>query len=503
MGRTAWLWCLAAAVAMAQSRAPEHGKRYQRLLVRNAIVVEGNGTPAAGPKDILIENGVITRVAPRDAVATSRDTLIRSGDSQFQADAEIDANGRYVLPGFIDAHAHIQDERGGRPQPVDYCLKMWLSCGVTTIRDVGSDFSKSKVIREKSAKGEIAAPRVFLYPMFRRSDSAEAARDQIRRFKDGGADGVKFTGLSRDIFDAAADEANKQALPIAHHVGVEETTAWDDIRMGTRSIEHWYGIPDAALTDKVQSFPSNYNYNNETHRFRWAGRLWREANWEKLMKVLDAMIEKGVHWDPTMSIYEASRDVMRAQNQPWFKEYLHPTLQGFFEPNPANHGSYFEGWTSTDESHWKENYRIWMSALREFERRGGTIGVGDDAGFIYSMYGFGYLRELELHQEAGFHTLRVIQHATANNAKILGQEQRLGRVRVGFAGDLLVLNGNPLEDLKILYPSNGGIEWTIKDGIPYHAPTLAAEVRKLVADARAAQTSKNQAPRNQAPTPGK
>ncbi|HSK72926.1 MAG TPA: amidohydrolase family protein, partial [Pyrinomonadaceae bacterium] len=114
--------------------------------------------------------------------------------------------------------------------------------------------------------------------------------------------------------------------------------------------------------------------------------------------------------------------------------------------------------------------------------------------------GFGLIRELELHQEAGFHPLKVIQHATGNNAKILGQEDKLGRIRVGYKADLIIVNGNPLENFKVLYPmgieeirdgkvfKTGGIEWTIKDGIPFHAPTLAKEVRDLVAKAR--QTKK-------------
>ena len=86
------------------------------------------------------------------------------------------------------------------------------------------------------------------------------------------------------------------------------------------------------------------------------------------------MVAANVAWDPTLDIYEASRDLQRAQTQPWFAEYLHPTLEEYFRPNPANHGSYFIGWSSTDEAFWKENYRIWMAALREFERRGGMIG---------------------------------------------------------------------------------------------------------------------------------
>ena len=487
---------LGAACAWGQSNNVVSGRRYPRLAIRNAIVIEGNGTPAAGPKDILIENNIIRDIVPLDPVAAARGLAKRPA-----ADVEIDAAGKYVMPGLINAHAHVQDERGGIPQPLEYELKLWLACGITTARDVGSDTPKTLKLRAQSAEGEIACPRLFVYPMFTQSPNprnAEEARARIRQFKAMGADGVKILGVYRDVMEALEDEAHKTGLRVAHHAGVEETNAWDDIKFGTTSIEHWYGIPDAAIDSGRQNFPAAYNYNNETDRFRYAGHLWREANWDRLMKVFDAMVEAHVAWDPTLDIYEASRDLQRAQTQPWFRDYLHPTLAKYFEPNPANHGSYFIGWTSTDEAFWKENYRIEMAALREFEKRGGLIGCGDDAGFIYQMYGFGLIRELELHQEAGFQPLKVIEHATANNAKILGQENRLGRVRAGYTADLLVVNGNPLENLKVLYPTGvdeirdgkqihtGGVEWTIKDGIPYYAPTLMAEVKDLVAKARTA-----------------
>jgi hypothetical protein len=319
----------------------------------------------------------------------------------------------------------------------------------------------------------------------------------VRALKRQGVDGIKILGLNRDVMTAVLDEARRQGLRVAHHAGVEETDARDDARLGTTSIEHWYGIPDAAIPDGRQHFPADYNYRDETDRFRWAGRLWREADPALLARVLDTLVAAKVAWVPTLDIYEASRDLQRAQTQPWFADYLHPALEAYFRPDPANHGSYFFGWSSTDETYWKENYRLWMQALRDFERRGGVIGAGDDAGFIYQLYGFGLIRELELHQEAGFQPLKVIQHATGNNARILGRESDLGRVRAGYLADLIVVNGNPLENLKVLYPTGvdevrdgravrtGGVEWTVKDGIPYHAPTLLAEVKAIVARARA------------------
>ncbi|HEY8558817.1 MAG TPA: amidohydrolase family protein [Pyrinomonadaceae bacterium] len=469
-------------------------KRYNRLVIRNAMIVDGSGKPASGPFDIVVENDTIAQIAALDPVAVKEGTAKRVAAGEV----EIDASGKYVLPGLINLHGHTQDERGGAPQAVEYCTKMWLACGITTVRDVGAG-AKTLEWREQSAKNELPAPRIFAYGVFYGVNTPAEARAKVREIKENGYDGIKLFGVDRDLMAAMIDEAKKQNLRVAHHTGVEETNAWDDIKFGTTSIEHWYGIPDAAIESGRQNFPPSYNYNDEVDRFRYAGRLWREANWENLLKVFDGMIAANVAWNPTLDIYEASRDLQRAQTNPAFREYLHPVLEEYFRPNPANHGSYFIGWTSTDEAFWKENYRIWMRALMEFERRGGLIGAGEDAGFIYQMYGFGLIRELELHQEAGFHPLKVVQHATANNARILGQEDKLGRIRAGYKADLIVVNGNPLENFKVLYPTGieeirggkvyktGGVEWTIKDGIPFHAPTLAKEIREMVAKARQAK----------------
>src|SRR5215471_13140533 len=270
---------LAVALLATAQTAPANGKRVRRLLIHNATVVDGNGTPASGPKDILIENNVIADVIALDPVS-----LARAGGRGAVAapDAVIDATGKYVLPGLINAHAHLQEERGGKPQPLEYQLNIWLSCGITAIRDVGSPTDRTLQLRKQSAEGELAAPRIFVYPMFGRPKTVAEAREHVRALKQQGADGIKILGIDRDTMGAMEEEAHRLGLRIAHHAGVEETNAWDDIRFGTTSIEHWYGIPDAAIPDGVQHFPSSYNYNNETDRFRYAGHLWREANPERL-----------------------------------------------------------------------------------------------------------------------------------------------------------------------------------------------------------------------------
>jgi imidazolonepropionase-like amidohydrolase len=464
----ALLIALAAISAFAQT-APRHGIRPTRMVIRGAMVVEGPGMPARGPVDVVVDGNRITQVG--------------RAPSSLQGE-QIDGRDLYILPGLINMHGHIQESRAGVPMDVDYCLKLWLASGITTVRDVGSTFDLSKKLRAESAGGKRASPRLLIYAWFGRPETPEKARDRIREIKAQGADGVKFHQTYRDILADAVQEARGSSLRTAIHMGVEDANAMHAAESGVTTIEHWYGIPEAALREGVQSFPPSFNYNNETDRFRYAGRLWREADPEKLGKVLQRMVDQGVAWNPTLSIYEAARDLQRYENQPQFATLLHPALAAFFKPSLDNHGSFFFGWSTEDEVYWKENFRLWMAAVKDFARRGGVVTTGEDAGFIYQMQGFGYARELELHQEAGFVPLEVIQHATWNGARTLGRENELGRVRAGWLADLVVVKGNPLANLKIMRPDSGAIQWVVKDGIPYRASQLVSEVKEIVAKAR-------------------
>src|SRR6266446_6776545 len=431
-----------------------HAKAARRLVIKNAMVIYGNAKPPYGPVDIVVQDGLISYIGPADG---SSGPAGSGPTPQRSSDAVIDATGNYVMPGIA--------------QPIQYERNLYLAAGVTTAREVGGDFDKSKRWQAESNAHTIISPRILVYPFVSKGRSGAPAeiRQWIRDIKQKGADGLKIIGMDRDQLEAIMDEAHTLGMRTATHIAVEETTAKDYAELGVNSIEHFYGVADAALNG-IQNFPPDTSYSNEVHRFGRAGELYAQADPARLHKIIDLMVEKHVVWDPTFSIYEASRDLMRAQNQPWFRDYLHPSLEEYFKGSLDNHGSYFFGWTSTQEARWKQQYRIWMDAVREFASKGGLVTTGDDAGYIYSMYGFGISRELELHEEAGFHPLEVIEHATWNGAKLLGMDDRIGKVREGFIADLLIVNGNPLENLKLLNPYGADVMLLNGRPAPNYAP---------------------------------
>jgi Amidohydrolase family len=497
-------------VQKAPPRAEGDGP-FARLILRGATLIDGTGAPPVGPVDIVVEQNRIRSIQSVGYPGVPIDPARRP--KAAPGDKELDLGGMYVLPGLIDMHAHI----GGAPQgtPAEYVFKLWMGHGVTTIREPGSGngLAWTKEHREKSARNEITAPRIEAYVFFGQgADSAistpEEARAWVREIASAGAQGIKFLGERPDIMRAALDEAKTLGLRSAcHHsqLNVAWNNALDSARWGLTSMEHWYGLPEALFDDRtIQNYPLDYNYSNEQDRFGNAGRLWSQAaapGSEKWNAVMNELISLDFTLVPTFTIYEASRDLMRAYRAEWHDEYTLPSLWRFYTPNRKAHGSYWFYWTTEDEVAWKNNYRLWMTFVNEYKNRGGRVATGSDSGFIYKLYGFDYIRELELLREAGFHPLEVIRAATLKGAEALGRADELGTVEVGKLADFVVVEENPLQNLKVLYGTGaikvdennrpvrvGGVKYTIKDGIIYDAKKLLADVRAMVAKAKAAES---------------
>jgi hypothetical protein len=506
--------------APAPDRKPGEGAGpYARLVIRGGTLVDGTGAPPIGPVDIVIEKDKITRIV---SVGYPK-VPIRESRRPSKGDQEIDATGMYILPGFINAHAHIATAMAGvvgDVPPAEYVYKLWLGHGITTVREAGSLNGLRWTLNEKKRSAEhlIAAPRIMAYAAFPSPEATIAPRtpEEARKWVDSiaaaGADGVKFFGAAPDVQQAALAEVKAKHLRSAEHhsqTAVARTNVLDTSSWGLTSMEHWYGLPEALFTDRrIQDFPLDYNYNDESERFGEGGRLWQQAaprgsaRWNY---VIDTLVKRDFTIVPTFTIYEASRDLMREMRAEWHDEYTMPTLLKWYSPNREAHGAYWFNWTTADEIAWKRNYQIWMSFINDYKNAGGRVAVGDDAGFIWKLFGFAWVRELELLQEAGFHPLEVVRSATLSGAELIGMSDKLGTVEAGKIADLVIVPENPLANFKVLYGTGalklddntrkvthvGGVRYTIHDGIVYDAPKLLADVRAMVAEAKKKEAAAN------------
>ncbi len=480
---------------------------YQRLVIRGATVIDGTGAPPIGPMDIVIEGDRIKEVR---SVGFPHAPI--TGFRPEPGVEEIDAHGKYVLPGFVDAHAHIgfpQQGRHGRLGPTEYVYKLWLAHGVTTIREVGSMNGLGWTLEQQrqSRAAEIAAPDIVSYALFPMPEFISKTPTKGERWiadvAEAGAQGVKFLGANPRTMEAALAEANRSGLGTAcHHaqMSVARMNVLDTAGWGLTSMEHWYGLPEALFDDKtVQNYPPDYNYNNEQDRFGEAGKLWLQAaepGSARWREVMDRLLEIDFTIVPTFGIYEATRDEMRARRQEWHDDYTWPSVWEFYQPNRNAHGSFWFYWTTQHEIAWRKNYERWMTFINEFKNRGGRVCAGSDSGFIYNLYGFGFIRELELLQEAGFHPLEAIRAATLKSAELLGIADEVGSVEAGKRADLLIVEENPLVNTKSLYGTGaiklndktgrvdrvGRVHTTIKGGVVHDAKALLADVRDLVAE---------------------
>ena len=483
---------------------------FRRLVLRGATIIDGTGAPPWGPVDIVVEGDRIAQIVPIGVPKRPIDPARRAAPG----DHEIDCTDRYVTPGFVDSHAHIgwpaHAAVGAHPR-ADYIYKLWLAHGVTTVREMGSinGLTWSMRERDRAAAGEIVAPRLRVHAYFPAVNDMlksiyrpEEARDWVRRIHARGADGIKFFGGAPQLLRAAIEEANELGLRTGcHHAqqAVGRANALTTARWGLTSSEHFYGLPEALFDDRaLQGYPADYVYNDEYMRFSQAGHGFSlaaepgSAHWNR---VLEQFLEIGFTFVPTFNAYDANRDQMRARRADWHEIYTWPGLWEFFQPNRGGHGAYFYRWSTADEVRWRKNYRLWMAFINTYKNRGGRVCTGSDSGFIFGTYGFGFIRELELMQEAGFQPLEVLRAATLHGAELLGLDDEIGIVDAGRRADLLIHDQNPLADFKTSYGTGAmrlnddtaKVDWvrtlstTIAGGIVYDTAELLADVREMVA----------------------
>jgi len=483
---------------------------FSRLVIDGGILIDGTGAPPLGPVTIVVEKERISKIFGLPGMYTPQ--MGESGKIEIRTgDKLIDARGKYILPGLIDTHIRILDlslnpnqgntSRADRTPP-EYTLKLLMAHGVTTIAAMQplAVIDWAKDIRDRADNHLITSPNIKIWVDFPANNEKEA-RLKVREAAKQGADGLGEGDIEGPLnaMLAGVEEANKLGLPTyfcLHNDKIEQMNVLEWARAGLSGLPHMKGIPEALRKKQtISSYQADYNYSDEFSVLksrRWSGIEIGDATW---YDTIDELIRLEFSITPTFVTYEAFRDVQGVSHAAWLTEYLHPALEKSFSDSAV-----FSKWGTTEEINWKNDFYIWMKFVNDFKNRGGLVTAGSDSSYYWVLPGFGLIRNMELLQEAGFSPLEVIRTSTFDSAKWLKIQQETGSIEVGKQADLIIMDSNPLQNIKSFYGTGfygediatekkrvGGVLYTIKKGVVFDAKKILENVSLMVDEAKADQ----------------
>lgn len=415
----------------------------------------------------------------RDATLWIRDGRIHaveSGPIPVPEGARVrDLTGKCVLPGLIDTHVHatlIGDE----------ALGLFLAAGVTSARDVGGALDAVLGLRERLHSGELLGPRLFVCgplldgatpsltgpdfePMLQSVPDPTAVPATVKALLDAGVDGIKlYFSLPPDTTRAIIRSVDRR-VPVTGHLGW--TRSLDAIEAGIDGLEHVWISPYNEFCALDMQFGAGASMLDPEF---WTRTLkgWEGADLAGPLATrwFDAMVEQQVHMGTTLDLLWTSRDGVAAALRDPDRKFIPPRIRArqramaerFGDrPDWEIHSWFFEAGTGAGA------LAVHQEVTRLLHERGGLIVGGTDCGAIpYPPPGFSLLREIELLAEA-VGTVAALQSVTSVAARYLRQEEEIGSLLPGRRADLLVVDGDPTEDLSSLRR----LEATYRDGVAY------------------------------------
>ena len=342
------------------------------------------------------------------------------------------------MPGLRQhPHALARGADAGLPQPIQYERNLYLAAGVTTARELGGNFDKTKRWRAESAAHTIVAPRMLrLRAAFARQ--ASPTPEEIRALRPRGQSARRrrhqaHRPMDRDQLEAALDEANK-AGPADDRARRRRRDDRARLRRARRqprsSTSTASPMPRSTASQRLSAGDELRQRDAPVRPRRRALHAGRPA--EARRSCSTRWSRRSVAWSPTLSIYEASRDLYGTRTSPGTATTCTRRWRRSGSRSMTATASFFIGWTSTEEVKWRRTTGSGWTRVREFGPKGGVITTGDDAGYIWSLYGFGLLPRARTARGGGFSPARRDQARDRQWRALLGLGDRLGRVRAGL-----------------------------------------------------------------------
>jgi imidazolonepropionase-like amidohydrolase len=394
-----------------------------------ATVWDGTGGPPIPNAVIVVENGKIRSIGPAGTVAVPGDA------------SEMYLNGKWVIPGLIDAHTHAER----------WTLTRFVAYGVTSLRDVGGPLDSVMALREDVELGSIPGPRMYVAgamldaPPAVRSGaievpSAPEARQAIDRLTLLGASLAKiYTGIDRPLLEAILDEATTLNLPVAAHLGkVDAITAAE---LGVSSIEHLTGVVEATARN-----PQRYFREHDSFFVGWNSteRAWAALDSAAMAQTAAAMAQYGTTIVPTLVLHEAwSRLTDQAYIDRLDLSGVPEAVQLSWDvPDLVRRA----GITATDTRAFRRSRPYQDRFVRLYHRAGGKVAAGTDTPNQLLAPGASLHDELALLVRAGLEPADALLAATREAAQLVSADS-IGILTTGAVADFVILNASPLADI--------------------------------------------------------
>jgi imidazolonepropionase-like amidohydrolase len=449
----AWVWCLLAILCLPLSFSCSRKQSSGPLAITHVTLIDATGSEPKSDVTVIVADKKIQSIAP-------------SGAARLPDDAQIiDATGKFLIPGLTDFHLHLT----GAGEPTgsrEFFLPLLLANGITTVRDMGGYLQALVPLRQEIRSGKRVGPEILFSgpyldgdpPSFQPSlvvTNATQATDDVQSLVAQGVDFIKVQSiLSRTAYFAIADAAKQQHISFVGHVP-DRVTAAEASDAGQKSIEHLTGVLRACSSVEPRLMEEQFRGGpkNETPQ----GSHAREVAWERELlstysdKTCDALIAK----------FHA--------NQTWQTPTL-VLLRHDAYPTPQSDAAVAEILRYAPKSivlKWQEvrKKQDQFATPAEFELRNqlfarssqvvakmqsAGVGVlaGTDSAAPELIPGYSLHEELALLTEAGLSPMQALQAATKNPADFMGVIQKQGTIEAGKNADLLLLDANPLDDIR-------------------------------------------------------
>ncbi|MEP6778732.1 MAG: amidohydrolase family protein, partial [Gemmatimonadaceae bacterium] len=380
-----------------------------------ATLIDATGAPPIPNSTVVVQNGRIV------AAGASASTPVPSGARR------INVAGKTIVPGLWDNHAHLHQ--------IEW-IPTYFAAGVTTVRDMGSEWPLLVAMRNAIRSGKINGPNLFFaglvdgpglqgFGEFSASTPQEG-RAIVRRYHEMGFEMIKiYLALAPDVTGAIIDEAHKQGMTVTGHIPT--------------SMELHAAI-DSGM-DQVAHFPVRGDLTTEEGK-----------------KQIAHFVAKKIAFDPTASWGEIGG---KSASEPM--QNIQPVMQHLPAPLLLYRvGGLGQNASDTATTH--ARLARSLANIKAVHDAGVPLITGTDEGIPgYSVY-----REIELFAKAGFTNMEALQAATSVAAKAMRVEKDLGTIENGKRADLLVLDANPLENISNIRT----VRWVMKDGKMFESAAL-------------------------------